>query len=75
MAVKLQTDIILALKETMDAEIHKALENAVCEALAQVEKDLRSQLGKIALSLLSQYTVKNMGHEIIIKVSNEVNND
>lgn len=64
---------IHSLRNSMQAELTKALEPMIENALAEIEKDMRKKLGAMVISLLEKgYSVMQDRQELRITVRKEV---
>lgn len=63
---------VLAIKDKIQQEIEKAIEGAIEEALLDIEKQIRGEIGNLSLSLLKYYEVRTMEDNIVITVNNKV---
>ena len=57
-----------AVRAALQAAVTQSVDEIVVEAQAQIQERLRGEVGRIVLTLLSEYNVERQGDVMVIKV-------
>ena len=57
-----------AVRGALQAAVTQSVDEIVVEAQAQIQERLRGEVGRIVLTLLSEYNVERQGDVMVIKV-------
>jgi hypothetical protein len=65
------TELTAMMQREVEHRLQLMMDREIEEAKKRIEKAVRSELGNIAVSLLSNYNVTQNGRELVIRVVNK----